>query len=75
MTEVFELGSPRTEKDRLLNVEQVRERLGIGRSTVYKMIEEGKLKGFKVCGTRGLRVRLSVVEAYIRKKEASYGAH
>ena len=61
-------------KDKLMNVQQIMKRLQCGRSTVYNLINSGKLKGFTVLGTRGMRVRESVVEEYILEREANFDA-
>ena len=38
--------------DRLLTVDEVGERLGMGRSSVYKLMEEGKLRSVKLGSLR-----------------------
>lgn len=50
----------------LLTREEVMELLKIGRSTFYKLLQEGQLKGFKE-GNR-YKVPLASVEEYISKK-------
>lgn len=48
----------------ILTREEVMEMLKIGRSTFYKLIQEGRLKGFKE-GNR-YKVPLSAVEEYVK---------
>lgn len=50
----------------LLTREEVMELLRIGRSTFYKLLQHGELKGFKE-GNR-YKVPISSVEAYIRSR-------
>jgi len=56
-------------RDRLLNVEQVRHRLGCSRSHVYNLISMGDLPAFKIGGRNGMRVKESVLNAFILKCE------
>lgn len=53
-------------QNELLTREEVMELLKIGRSTFYKLIHEGALKGFKE-GNR-YKVPLSSVEEYISNR-------
>ena len=55
-------------KEIILTREEVMETLKIGRSTFYKLIHDGVLKGFKE-GNR-YKVPLSSVEAYVATKMA-----
>ena len=48
----------------ILTRDEVMEMLKIGRSTFYKLIQEGRLKGFKE-GNR-YKVPLSSVEKYVK---------
>ena len=50
----------------ILTREEVMELLKIGRSTFYKLVHEGVLRGFKE-GNR-YKVPLSSVEEYVRKR-------
>ena len=52
-------------EDRLLNVEQVREKLNCSRSHVYKLIDEGKLEGLTIGGRKGKRVYESEVLRFL----------
>ena len=50
----------------ILTRDEVMEMLKIGRSTFYKLIQEGRLKGFKE-GNR-YKVPLSSVEEYVKNR-------
>lgn len=50
----------KSEKNKLLTVNQVKARLSCSRTHVYNMIENGKLKAFKIGEIRGVRI-LSVM--------------
>ena len=56
-------------KDQFWNIDQVRVRLPLARSTIYQMIQEGKLKGVRFGEKRGLFVRESEVNRYISECE------
>ncbi len=60
-------------KDRLLNVEQVRKKLGCCRSHVYNLISMGDLAAFKIGGRNGLRVKESVLDKFLSEREAAQG--
>lgn len=49
----------------LLTLKDVMERLKFGRSTIYKLIDQGELHPFKVSGS--LRFDEEDVEAYIQR--------
>jgi len=51
----------------LLTANEVSEYLRIPQSTVYKLVQEGKIPGFKV--GRHWRFRRAVVQAWIKEKE------
>jgi excisionase family DNA binding protein len=57
------------QKDRLLNVEQVRERLQCSRRHVYNLVNAGQLPALKIGTKYGVRIRLSAVMAFIGKRE------
>ncbi len=57
------------EKDRLLNVEQVRERLNCSRRHVYNLINMGDLKALKIGDRNGIRIKQSILEDFLRKCE------
>lgn len=56
----------RNSNSEILTREEVMEILKIGRSTFYKLLQDGQLKGFKE-GNR-YKVPASVVENYIRDR-------
>ncbi len=56
-------------RDRLLMVAQVAKRLTVSKSTVYRMIDSGKLPSVRVGPVNGIRVRESAVAAYIEACE------
>jgi excisionase family DNA binding protein len=58
---------PLDTRESLLSPAQVAERVGVDRSTVYRALEEGELRGFKVgTGPKApWRCRLEDVEAWL----------
>lgn len=58
------LGILRDKKEKRLTVKQVAEDLDISLSTVYRLIEEGKLIAIRSAG-RGIMVLESSVEKYL----------
>ncbi len=60
------------EKDKLLNVEQVRNFLQCSRRHVYSLVETGDLKALKIGGRQGLRIRKSVLEEFLKKREETF---
>lgn len=57
----------RTARGRLLNVAQVKEQLNCSRSWVYKLLEQGELKGVRLGTKKGLKVTEKSLERYKRK--------
>lgn len=55
------------EYDDLLNVEELCEILGIGKNTVYELLNSGELKAFKV-GRRTWKISKIALERYIMEK-------
>lgn len=56
--------------DPLMNVNQIKQRLGCSVSYVYRMIEDGRLSpAVRLGHRRGVRVRASVVEKLILRLE------
>ncbi|NDY56668.1 helix-turn-helix domain-containing protein [Desulfovibrio sulfodismutans] len=53
----------------VVNMARVRELLGCSRSHVYRLVERGELRAIKVGDSRGLRVYLSSVESFKRRRE------
>ena len=62
-----------SKKDKALTVEQVRKRLNCSKSHVNNMINEGKLKAFKIGTIRGRRVYVSEVENYKENQMKKFG--
>lgn len=56
--------------DRLLTIEQVRERLQCSRKHVYNLINAGELPALKIGHKHGMRVRNSALEVFIGNREA-----
>jgi excisionase family DNA binding protein len=54
-------------KDALLTFEQARTRLNIGKSTLYELLERGKLRAAKIGG--GWRIEPADLEAFIESKK------
>ena len=49
----------------LLRVDEVADRLGLGRTLVYGMVLEGKIESVKI--GRARRVPVAAVEAYVKR--------
>ncbi len=60
-------------KDRLLNVEQVRTMLKCSRSHVYNLISMGDLSAFRIGERNGVRVKKSILDAFIEQREQAEG--
>jgi len=60
-------------KDRLLNVEQVKTMLKCSRSHVYNLISMGELSAFRIGERNGVRVKKSILEGFIKKREQVEG--
>jgi len=61
--------------DRLLNVEQAREKLGnVSKSFVYKLCKDGVLCTIVVGKVRGLRIYASSLKNYIDNKKRDRAA-
>ncbi len=58
--------------DRLLNVEQVREVLGVSRSYVYQLIDVGEIPAYNIAKRNGLRVYKSTLDKYIKKSKVGF---
>lgn len=52
-----------------LTVEEAGERIGVKRTTMYKLIREGEIESFTIGRLR--KVRLSALEAYIERRAAA----
>lgn len=59
-------------EDTLLNVAQVRERLGnCSRSHVYRLVKSQELKGIITGQVRGLRIYQSSLDKFIKKRDSA----
>jgi len=56
------------ERDRLLDVNQVAQRLNVGRTTVYRLIESGDLPASRFGTAHCIRVREKDVVTFIEKR-------
>ena len=56
-------------KDRLLNMQQVRSTLQCSRSHAYKLVSQGYLPSIRIGERQGLRVRESVLKKFLRERE------
>lgn len=61
-------------KDRLLDVSQVSSRLSVSRSTVYRLINEGKLPASKTGTVYCIRILVSDVENFLNRSNVT-GQH
>lgn len=52
--------------DKLLYVSEVSEKLNCSKPSVYRLIEEGKLKAVKI-GERGLRIKERSLKDFLNK--------
>ncbi|HLZ70001.1 MAG TPA: helix-turn-helix domain-containing protein [Dehalococcoidia bacterium] len=65
---------PTTGEDQLLRVPQVAQRLGLSTATVLAWLRDGRLKGFRLGGTRaGWRVRAEDLDAFIADRAGERG--
>ena len=58
--------------DRLLNVEQARRKLNCHRTYVYKLLDAGKLRGFKLGIRKGYRIYEDSLEAFLQRREEAF---
>ncbi len=56
-------------QDRLLTVPEVAERLRMSEWTLRRWLREGRLKGVRLPGKLGWRVRESEAEAFLKRLE------
>jgi len=61
------IGDKKMNKDRLLDVSQVAARLNVSRSTVYRLISEGKLPASKMGTVYCIRILASDVEKFLNR--------
>jgi excisionase family DNA binding protein len=57
------------DKDRLLNIDQVRRRLNCSKSHVYNLIQMGELPAVTLGASKGKRVYESDVNTYLAEKQ------
>lgn len=62
--------SATAEQPRLVTTHEVARRLGVSRSTVYRLMETGELPSVRVGGSRRLSSR--VIDQYIEAAERGY---
>lgn len=55
-------------QERLLDVNQVAQRLNVGRTTVYRLIESGDLPASRFGTAHCIRIRETDVTAFIEKR-------
>jgi excisionase family DNA binding protein len=55
----------------VLTVEQAAARIGVKRSTMYKLIRSGEVESFTIGRLR--RIKPSACEAYIERQSAAHG--
>ena len=56
--------------DELISVTEAGEILGVSRSTVAKLIEDGRLEGFRLLGGDGRGANRRGYQVYVRKAQA-----
>lgn len=59
-------------RDRLLTVAQVAKRLTLSQSSIYNMINSGQLRAIRLAVGKGLRVRESVLDEFVKKREMAF---
>lgn len=73
---VWERSRPKSERDekgKRLNINEVAERIGCSKRSVYNLINEGKLPAISLFESgKGLRVFEAEVENYLRIREDSF---
>jgi excisionase family DNA binding protein len=52
-----------------LTVEEAGERIGVKRTTMYKLIRDGEIESFTIGRLR--KIQLSALEAYIKRRAAA----
>lgn len=57
--------------EKLLNMKQVEERLGVSSRTVFNFIQRGEIKGFKV--GKAWRFAESEIENYLKRQQEKAG--
>ncbi len=55
---------------RLLSIKEVTEILGISRATIYRMIDAGEIKAYKI--GKGVRFKQEEIEEYVDSKQIKH---
>ena len=55
-----------------VNVMKAAELLSCSRSWVYVLIDEGKLKAFRIGSRKGLQITVRSIDTYLSEKAGSY---
>lgn len=56
-----------------LNVDQARKRIGCSRPHIYRLLSEGKIKGYRYGVRRGIRIYAESVEKFLKGLEGTDG--
>lgn len=51
---------------RIFTPDEAADMLSVGRTSIYKLVNEGKLRAVRVPGIYGLRIRAEDLDAYLR---------
>lgn len=54
-------------EDKLLTIDDIQKRLGIGRNLAYKLVSEKKIKAFRI--GRSWKISKKALEEYVRNSE------
>lgn len=54
-------------EDKLLTIDDIQKRLGIGRNLAYKLVSEKKIKAFRI--GRSWKISVKALEEYVRNNE------
>ncbi len=58
-------------EDKLLSIDDIQKRLGIGRNQAYKLVSEKKIKAFRI--GRSWKISEKALEEYVRNSEKGTG--
>ncbi len=58
-------------EDKLLSIDDIQKRLGIGRNQAYKLVSEKKIKTFRI--GRSWKISEKALEEYVRNSEKGTG--
>lgn len=59
-----------TTQPRIFTPDEAAITLAIGRTSIYKLVREGKLRAVRVPGISGIRIRSEDIDAYLRNAVA-----